>query len=420
MNLSIKARVSIYVALTILIISAISTSFFILDSHRSIEKKLIIRGEALSFPLAKAAEEGLVSENLDLIGKAAHIVRTEDVELVQVYSPIWGVIDAYPSKRLKDLPDPDAVKYFQANNTIFHKKITAYMYDFYEPVFYRPALNSPPALIGYVRLILSSSGMQKELRASVVNYLIASILITIIVITVLNMLINRLVINPVIRLKQSVLKFKNGSLPSAVPVRSDDEVGELISAFNQMAETINNNTLEIQKAKDKTSETLQDWENTFNTITDMITVHDKDFNIIRANNAAEQILGLPFLHTAKVKCYEYYHGTEYPPESCLSCECLKTNMSASFDIFEPHLNKFLEIRAIPRFDNNNNLIGLIHVVRDITERKKMEQELKKRIEELEKFYGIAVGRELKMKDLKKEIARLKTELSLYNEASKKS
>jgi ribosomal protein L29 len=94
-------------------------------------------------------------------------------------------------------------------------------------------------------------------------------------------------------------------------------------------------------------------------------------------------------------------------------------MSATFDIFESHLDKFLEIRAIPRFDNNNNLIGLIHVVRDITERKTMEQELKKRIEELEKFYGIAVGRELKMKDLKKEIARLKTELLLYKEDSKK-
>ncbi|MBI4709855.1 MAG: PAS domain-containing protein [Nitrospirae bacterium] len=419
MILSIKARLSIYVAITIIIISAVSTTFYILDSHRSIEKKLIIRGEALSFPLAKAADEGLVSENLDLIGKAAHIVRTEDVELVQVYSPVWGIIDAYPSAKLKDPPDSDAVKYFQTNNTIFHKKITAYMYDFYEPVFYRPSLASPPALIGYVRLILSSSGMQKELRASVLNYLMASIFITLIVIAVLNMLINRLVINPVMTLKQSVLKFKNGSLTSAVPVRSDDEVGELISAFNQMAETINNNTLEIQTAKNKISEAMQDWENTFNTITDMITVHDKDFNIIRANKAAEQILGLPFLQSVKAKCYEYYHGAEYPPENCPSCTCLKTNEPASFELFEPHLDKSLEIRAIPRFDNNNNLIGLIHVVRDITEHKKMDTELKKRVVELEKFYGIAVGRELKMKDLKKEIARLKTELSLYKEDSKK-
>jgi two-component system sensor histidine kinase AtoS len=38
---------------------------------------------------------------------------------------------------------------------------------------------------------------------------------------------------------------------------------------------------------------------------------------------------------------------------------------------------FLEIRAMPRFDNNNHLIGLIHVVRDITERKRVEEALQR-------------------------------------------
>jgi nitrogen-specific signal transduction histidine kinase/ActR/RegA family two-component response regulator len=38
---------------------------------------------------------------------------------------------------------------------------------------------------------------------------------------------------------------------------------------------------------------------------------------------------------------------------------------------------FVEIRAIPRFDSNNQLIGLIHIVRDITERKRMEEEILK-------------------------------------------
>ena len=38
-----------------------------------------------------------------------------------------------------------------------------------------------------------------------------------------------------------------------------------------------------------------DWADTFNNITDMITVHDKDFNIIHANKAAKKILNLPLL-----------------------------------------------------------------------------------------------------------------------------
>lgn len=128
-----------------------------------------------------------------------------------------------------------------------------------------------------------------------------------------------------------------------------------------------------------------DWADTFNNITDMITVHDKDFNIIHANKAAKKILNLPLLEESikKVKCFKYYHGTGGPPEGCPSCDCLKTGIPANFEIYEPHLNMFIEIRAMPRFDSNNQLIGLIHICRDVTERKRVEAELKKAKDELE-------------------------------------
>ncbi len=131
---------------------------------------------------------------------------------------------------------------------------------------------------------------------------------------------------------------------------------------------------ERKKASELILQSKQDWENTFNTITDMITIHDKDFNIVRANKAAEKILGLPVL-MSETKCHKYYHGKDSPLEICPSCNCLTTGEPVSFEIFEPYLNMFLEIRAIPRFDSNNKLAGLIHVVRDISERKKMEEKL---------------------------------------------
>ncbi len=59
-----------------------------------------------------------------------------------------------------------------------------------------------------------------------------------------------------------------------------------------------------------------------------------------------------------------------------SCQCLKTGRPATFEVFEPHLNMFLEIRAIPRFDSKNQLDGLIHVVRDITKRKEAAKTLR--------------------------------------------
>jgi PAS domain S-box-containing protein len=72
-------------------------------------------------------------------------------------------------------------------------------------------------------------------------------------------------------------------------------------------------------------------------------------------------------------------------------------------------------RAI--FDDQGNIIEFQSVGRDITDRKlaeealkASEEELKRRVAELEEFYQIAVGRELRMVELKEEIERLSEEL----------
>lgn len=55
------------------------------------------------------------------------------------------------------------------------------------------------------------------------------------------------------------------------------------------------------------------------------------------------------------------------------------------------------------------IVGRVWSFRDITERRKMEKEIKKRIKDLEAFYDMAVSRELRMKDLKEEMKELKKE-----------
>lgn len=61
-------------------------------------------------------------------------------------------------------------------------------------------------------------------------------------------------------------------------------------------------------------------------------------------------------------------------------------------------------------DEKGKTIGTLSSGEDTTEHKKIEDELKKRIKELEEFYNMVVGRELKMMALKEEIKRLKEEI----------
>lgn len=140
--------------------------------------------------------------------------------------------------------------------------------------------------------------------------------------------------------------------------------------------------IRVQERTHDLAEANKQWEETFNSINDAITIHDKDYNIIRANKASEQMLNSPLSEIISRKCYKIYHGCTCPPEGCPSCKILKTGKPCEFEILEPHLNKFVEIKGMPRFDERGEMVGMIHVVRDITDRKQKEKELKEIQEDL--------------------------------------
>ncbi|MFZ3138769.1 MAG: PAS domain S-box protein [Thermodesulfovibrionales bacterium] len=72
---------------------------------------------------------------------------------------------------------------------------------------------------------------------------------------------------------------------------------------------------------------------------------------------------------------------------------------------------YADINAFPiTLSGKTYLVGIF---RDITERKEAEEEIQKRVKELEDFYDMAIGRELRMIELKEEIENLKEELAKY-------
>jgi uncharacterized protein YdcH (DUF465 family) len=84
--------------------------------------------------------------------------------------------------------------------------------------------------------------------------------------------------------------------------------------------------------------------------------------------------------------------------------------------FETEDGRWLYVTHLPVFDEKGEFLNTVITATDITELKRIEQsltesrgELKERIDELENFYEMAVNRELKMIELKKEIIRLKDE-----------
>ena len=144
------------------------------------------------------------------------------------------------------------------------------------------------------------------------------------------------------------------------------EYAGLLSVVTDITERKRMEALVIQ-ARDE-------WEESFDIINDAITIQDAEFNILRLNAAAKEMLGVHGPKLSAQKCFALYHGTDHPPERCPSCQAFAQGLPNTTEIFEPHLNKFIEIKALPRFDKEQRVVGLIHVVRDISDRKKVEQQ----------------------------------------------
>ena len=74
---------------------------------------------------------------------------------------------------------------------------------------------------------------------------------------------------------------------------------------------------------------------------------------------------------------------------------------------EKHLGDlWFDVGAYPVKDERGEVQQVVHVVRDITERKQAEQEFQENTAQVQRFNRLAVGRELRMAELKREVNTL--------------
>ncbi len=126
------------------------------------------------------------------------------------------------------------------------------------------------------------------------------------------------------------------------------------------------------------------WQVTFDSIPDMISIQDKNFNFINVNKAFEKTFNINREELKGKKCYEVVHHSLCPVSNCPLAHTIKDNEQHTEIINEPRLNAYLEVTTSPFFDENGNLFGAVHVARDITGRIKTEEKLRANEENLKK------------------------------------
>ena len=120
-------------------------------------------------------------------------------------------------------------------------------------------------------------------------------------------------------------------------------------------------------------EAAQQWRTTFDAISDAVCLLDHGGRILRCNTAMKQLLGKPFSKINGRLCWELMHGTSGPIENCPVVR-MKETLRSEVSVI-PMGDKVLEVSVDPLKDSNGNLIGAVHVISDITKRKRAEEAL---------------------------------------------
>ena len=133
-----------------------------------------------------------------------------------------------------------------------------------------------------------------------------------------------------------------------------------------------------KNAENQTRKSKTEWEITFDAMPDVVMLLDRDYKIIRANKALTNLLGLPFREIIGKHCFHLLHRTAAP---CLECPYSQTLMDSGEHTVEMNnqvLDRHFLVSTTPRMDGNNGEVaGAIHIMRDITEHKRLEEELLK-------------------------------------------
>lgn len=227
-----------------------------------------------------------------------------------------------------------------------------------------------PIIILLVQVPLMRFIFQPESNRELYRLFIISVFGGVVVSIIIAFVIVKIISNPLKMLKNKAHEIEKGSYGIKIEFSSNDEFGELTEAFNNMSETLKNNSSELRSKEERISLLL----NAFEESSAAIAIVNEDFRIIEANHQFCQI----------VKSNRNDVINEY-----LADVQFKGELNEYFSMIKNELQLYSKFRGELSYDDKILLIyvtpsstgskfnGYLFIEVDRTEQKKLEEQLVK-------------------------------------------
>lgn len=238
-----------------------------------------------------------------------------------------------------------------------------------------------------------------------------------ILITILSLVMSNSISGPLLMLRDGVKELALGNLEHTITVESNDEIKEVADTFNQMSynlkksyedlfkrteelydknENLQEMNTELEASYEQLGATLEQlneseekYRKLVNNISDMVVVLNNDAEMVYVNNTVENILKMPEAQLIG-KCVRDILGDDLNENTLREC------YANDYNEFQLRLTSFgkdvlyFEC-STRRLEENGNVVGIQGILRDITQRKLMEEQLKTKYNELKAINNVSTA-----------------------------
>ena len=143
----------------------------------------------------------------------------------------------------------------------------------------------------------------------------------------------------------------------------------------QQYQTLYNDITDLKQAEKRLEQAAREWRTTFDSITDLISIHDKDNRFMRVNKAVADMLNTTPKELIGKYCHEVMHCAKTPPANCPHLQTFATGKPAVLECLNSSLGAHFHESTSPLFNEKGEVTGSIIIARDVTLQKQIDEQL---------------------------------------------
>jgi two-component system NtrC family sensor kinase len=266
---SLKVKVGIYLVVALSVAVFLFTLMVVRNSREELREQVISHASQLSEVVIKSTRFAMLQNQPAHVDKIIQDVGNQkDIDRVRILSKVGKIIHSSDASEIGTMVDQEAESCLACHLDERSKQAS--------PMFGRPrfftnqdgermlgatavirneptcssagchAHSADESVLGVLDIVYPLDQIDREIRSNTITIVVFALGFVILAAVLVSLLVQRAVYRPLADLKDGAARLAEGDLEKQIPVRSNDEFGQLAESFNSMTQALRKSRGELQ------------------------------------------------------------------------------------------------------------------------------------------------------------------------------